>query len=55
MNGNIDEAIELNTKASKISSSLLYTTENELIKKYSTVLAKRKIELSKINSMNYED
>ena len=54
MNGNIDEAIELITKALKVSSSPFYSTENELIAKYSGVLAKRKIELNKINSMNYE-
>lgn len=53
MNGNVDAAIELITKASKVSSSIFYTTENENIRKYSAVLARRKIELNKINSMNY--
>lgn len=54
MNGNIEAATELIYKASKISSSPFYTTENEIIRKYSAVLAKRKIELNRINSMNYE-
>lgn len=54
MNGNIDEAIGMITKASEISSSPFYATENENIRKYSVVLAKRKIELNKIKSMNYD-
>jgi hypothetical protein len=54
MNGNIEAATDLITKASKVSSSPFYATENENIRKYSAVLAKRKIELNKINSMNYD-
>ena len=54
MDGNIETAIELNNKASKISSSPVFADENEIIRKYSAVLAKRKIELAKLNSMNYE-
>jgi hypothetical protein len=54
MDGNIEAAAELNNKASKISSSPAFADENKIIRKYSTVLAKRKIELAKINSMNYE-
>jgi len=54
MDGNIEAAIELNSKASKISSSPVFADENEIIRKYSAVLAKRKIELAKLNSMNYE-
>ncbi len=54
MNGNIEEATELISKASKVSSSPFYATENENIRKYSAVLARRKIELNKLNSMNYE-
>ena len=53
MNGDIDTATELISKASKISSSASYSTENKAIRKYSAVLAKRKIELNKINSMSY--
>lgn len=52
MSGNIDAATELISKASKVSSSPIYATENENIRKYSAVLAKRKIELNKISSMN---
>ena len=54
MNGDIDAANELISKASKVGSSASYSTENKSIRKYSAVLAKRKIELNKINSMNYE-
>ncbi len=54
MDGNIEAAIELNNKASKISPSPVFANENEIIRKYSAVLAKRKIELAKLNSMNYE-
>jgi hypothetical protein len=54
LNGDIDTANELITKASKVSSSPFYATENEIIRKYSAVLAKRKIELAKINSQSYE-
>ena len=54
MNGKIEEAIELISKASKISSSPIYATENKFIRKYSAVLEKRKIELDKISSMNYD-
>ncbi|MDP2114283.1 MAG: DUF6340 family protein [Bacteroidota bacterium] len=54
MDGNIEAAAELNNKASKISSSPAFADENKIIRKYSAVLAKRKIELAKLNSMNYE-
>ena len=54
MNGEIDRASELISKASQVSSSASFGTENSAIRKYSAVLAKRKIELSKINSINYE-
>lgn len=54
MDGNIDKASELISKASKISPSSVYATENEIIKKYSAVLAKRKIELKKLSSMSYD-
>lgn len=54
MDGNIDTASELISKASKVSSSSFYITENEIIKKYSAVLAKRKIELKKLNSIDYD-
>lgn len=54
MNGNIEAAMDMISKASKVSSSPFYATENENIRKYSAVLAKRKIELNKINSMNYD-
>lgn len=55
MEGNIEAAVELNNMASKISYSAAFATENEIIRKYSAVLAKRKIELAKLNSMNYEE
>lgn len=54
MNGDIDGAITMISNASKISSSSFYNTENKLIRNYSAVLTKRKTELSKINSLNYE-
>ena len=54
MDGNIEAAIEMNNKASKISTSPSFADENKIIRKYAAVLAKRKIELAKINSMNYE-
>jgi hypothetical protein len=54
MNGDIDDAIGMITEASKISSSPFYMTENENIRKYSAVLARRKIDLNKINSLNYD-
>lgn len=54
MNGNIEVATEMISKASKVSSSPFYASENENIRKYSAVLAKRKIELNRINSMNYD-
>ena len=54
MNGNIEAATELISKASKVSTSPFYATENENIRKYSAVLARRKIELNKINSLNYD-
>ena len=53
MNGDIEGATELISKASKVSSSASYSMENKSIRQYSAVLAKRKIELNKINSMNY--
>lgn len=52
MNGDIDNAIELIARASKVSHSPTYNTENKSIQEYAAVLAKRKIELSRINSMN---
>ncbi|HEY3369244.1 MAG TPA: DUF6340 family protein, partial [Prolixibacteraceae bacterium] len=54
MDGDIDGATELISKASKVSSSPSFNIENKSIRKYSAVLAKRKIELNKINSMTYE-
>ena len=54
MDGNIDAANELISKASKISSSPFYATENKYIRKYAALLARRKVELNNLNSMNYE-
>jgi len=53
MNGDIDSANELISKASNISSSSSYSIVNKSIRKYSAVLAKRKFELNKINATNY--
>ena len=53
MNGDIEAATELISRASKVSSSASYATENKTIRQYSAVLAKRKIELNKINLMGY--
>ncbi|HAH22737.1 MAG TPA: hypothetical protein DCL77_03055 [Prolixibacteraceae bacterium] len=52
MNGDIESATELISRASKISSS--NNIEKQAIRKYSAILAKRKIELNKINSMSYD-
>jgi hypothetical protein len=52
MNGNIEAATDLISRASKIGSS--NTIEKQAIRKYAAILAKRKIELNKINSMSYE-
>lgn len=54
MEGNIDTASDLISKALKVSTSPFYLTENEILKKYSAVLAKRKIELKKLNSIDYD-
>ena len=54
MNGDIEAAIELISKASKVSSSASHSMENKSIRQYSAILAKRKIELNKINSMGYD-
>lgn len=54
MNGDINTANELIQRASKISSSASLASENKSIRKYAAILAKRKMELNKINSMNYE-
>ena len=52
MNGNMEAATELISKASKIGSS--NAIEKQAISKYAAILAKRKIELNKINSMSYD-
>lgn len=54
MNGDIDTANELIARASKLSSSASYRIENKAIRAYAAVLAKRKIELNKVNSMSHE-
>ena len=52
MNGDIDTATDLISRASKVSSSASYNIENKSIRMYSAILARRKIELNKINTMN---
>lgn len=54
MNGDIEAANDLISRASKVNTSASSNFENKNIKKYSAILAKRKIELNKINSMGYE-
>lgn len=54
MNGDIVTANKLISRASTISSSASFATENKSIRKYAAILAKRKMELNKINSMNYD-
>lgn len=55
MNGDIDTAIELINKASTVSSSPFDAMENRMVRKYAAILAKRKVELEKIYSLNYEE
>lgn len=55
MEGNIDNAIKLLSDASTVSKSPFYTNENKSIRKYAGILAKRQIELNKINSLGYEE
>lgn len=55
MDGDIDTAIELINKASTVSSSPFNAMENRAVRKYAAILAKRKVELEKINSLNYEE
>jgi hypothetical protein len=50
MNGDVDRAIELTDRAAKISSGVLWSLENENIRKYSAVLYQRKTELKKLSS-----
>lgn len=52
MNGDIENATELISRASKVNHSPINSIENKSIQKYAAVLAKRKIELSRINSMS---
>lgn len=55
MDGDIDTAIELINKASTVSSSPFNAMENRAVRKYAAILAKRKVELEKINSLKYEE
>ncbi|HET6558315.1 MAG TPA: DUF6340 family protein [Prolixibacteraceae bacterium] len=55
MDGDIDTAIQLITKASTVSSSPFNAMTNRTVRKYAAILAKRKVELEKINSSNYEE
>lgn len=55
MDGDIEKASELTDKALDVSDSSLYSTELDIIRRYSAVLAKRKIELKKLQSMSYDE
>ncbi|HZL11419.1 MAG TPA: DUF6340 family protein [Prolixibacteraceae bacterium] len=52
MNGDIDKAIELTAQAATISSGAFMSSENEVVRNYSAVLYRRKIEISKLNAQN---
>ena len=51
MNGDIENASQLVSQASTVSSSAAHRTEKQVIRKYAAILAKRKVDLDKINSM----
>lgn len=55
MDGDIEKATELIDKALDVSDSSLYSTELDIIRRYSAILAKRKIELKKLQSLNYDE
>jgi hypothetical protein len=55
MDGDIEKASQLTDKALDVSDSSLYTTELDIIRRYSAILAKRKIELKKLQSMSYDE
>lgn len=55
MNGDIDTAIQLISRASQVSSSPFSGMENRTIRHYAAILAQRKVELEKLHSLNYEE
>lgn len=55
MDGNIDEAQQLLTEASAIQPSSSHATIRKNIRDYALILAKRKIDLEKINAIGYEE
>ncbi len=52
MNGNIDQALEFTARAARISTGVFWSMENEAIRKYSAILYRRKIEISKLNAQH---
>lgn len=55
MEGNIEGALELLSDAAAIPSLSTYPLERKSIRNYSLILAKRKIDIEKINAMGYEE
>jgi len=52
MNGNIDQALELTSQAALASSGVFWSSENEVVRKYSAVLYRRKIEIKKLDAQH---
>jgi hypothetical protein len=55
MDGNIDEAQQLLAEASAIQPSSSHAKIRNNIRDYALILAKRKIDLEKINALGYEE
>jgi len=52
LNGNIDQALELTSQAATASSGVFWSFENESVRKYSAILYRRKIEITKLDSQH---
>lgn len=52
MDGNVDKALELTAQAADISSGVFWSLENEAVRKYSAVLYRRKIEITKLDAQH---
>lgn len=55
MEGDIEGAQQLLTEALAIAPASVYSTEKKSIRVYSFILAKRKVDLEKINALGYEE
>jgi hypothetical protein len=52
MNGDVDQAIKLTTKAATASSGVFRSSENEAVRKYSAILYQRRTELNKLSTQH---